>query len=158
MKSKQLKKTKKIKYKKRKTIRKKQKGRGSTSSKLNISNDYSSNPVLPDIEKNKSNIDSIVLEHAENNPNDLSHIVAELKDEITFLPNNIISKISNNKKLIPYKKKYPAQYKLAEEGKSNTKFISVGQENIEVPDNFDMLSSDSKEEPPSFGGKKKKGK
>jgi hypothetical protein len=164
MKSKQLKKTKKIKYKKRKTIRKKQKGRGSTSSKLNMSNDYSSNPVLPQVEKNKSkidapNIDAIVAEHVNNNPNEFSTFAAELKDEITFLPTKIVSNVTNNKKLMPYKKQYPELYKLAEKNnQSNKKFLRVGKQKIEIPDSFDILDSKSKEQPPNFGGKNKKGK
>ena len=159
MKSKQLKKTKKIKYKKRKTIRKKQKGRGSTSSKLNMSNDYSSNPVLPQVEENKSNIDAIVEKHAKDNVNEFSTFATELKDEITFLPSKIVSNVTNNTKLMPYKKQYPGLYKLAEQNnQSNTKFLRVGKQKIEIPDSFDILDSNSKEQPPNFGGKKKKGK
>ena len=159
MKSKQLKKTKKIKYKKRKTLRKKQKGRGSTPSKLNMSNDYSSNPVLPQVEENKSNIDAIVEKHAKDNVNEFSTFATELKDEITFLPSKIVSNVTNNTKLMPYKKQYPGLYKLAEQNnQSNTKFLRVGKQKIEIPDSFDILDSKSKEQPPNFGGKKKKGK
>lgn len=122
-------------------------------------NDYSSNPVLPDIEKNNSNVETIVEEHVENNQDDLSNIVAELKDEFTFLPTKIVSSITNNKKLMPYKKQYPELYRLAEKNnQSNKKFLRVGKQKVEIPDSFDILDSKSKEEPPSFGGKKKKGK
>lgn len=152
MKSKQLKKTKKIKYKKRKTLKKKQKGRGNSSSKMS-SKDYSSKPVLPDTEKDKFNIDAIVAEHVKKNPNDFSSFSAKLEDGITFSP-------TNNKESIPYKKRFPELYKLAEQTKqSNEAFLRVGKQKVAIPKSFDILDPTSaKEQPPNFGGKKKKGK
>lgn len=146
MKSKQLKKTKKIKYKKRKTIRKKQKGRGSTSSKLNRSNDYSSNPVLFNQELLKKTIEK----HANENQEEFNKYAHSLQDEFTPLPDI---------KKTPYKKLFPKSYESAEKtNTSNRHFLRAGPQKIEIPDSFDILDSNSNDGPVNFGGKKKKGK
>jgi hypothetical protein len=144
MKSKQLKKTKKIKYKKRKTLIKKQKGRGNSSSKLSA--DYSSNPVL----FNEELLKQAIERHANENQKELNKYAYSLEDEFTPLPDI---------KKTPYKKLFPKSYESAEKtNKSNRHFLRAGPQKIEITDSFDILGSNSNDGPVNFGGKKKKGK
>lgn len=149
MKSKQLKKTQKIKYKKTKTMKKKQKGRGSMFSKTK---ENEKENTLDEIIQQYANENKDLLNTFKSNDqlDELSNIPREKGVySLSVMPNDL--PISSSFDVIDStRKKTRSKVKKRPKGRgSSYKNFSEYMNNIKYRKG---------EQPPNFGGKKKKGK
>lgn len=149
MKSKQLKKTQKIKYKKTKTMKKKQKGRGSMFSQTKE-------------KKEENTLDEIIQQYANENKDLLNTFKSnDQLDELSNIPREkgvySLSVMPND---LPISSSFDVIDSTRKKTRSKVKKIPKGRGSSYK--NFSEYMNNIKyrkgEQPPNFGGKKKKGK